>query len=217
MIPDEIEDSQALLPFGEAEPPPELLEKDRETLGGAEEEDGVHLRDINAFVVEVDNEDEMDLPCNQTPLDSGTLFSGTSGMKAGSQNTGLLKRCGHILRMLHGCTEPKPDDITDISGILLHGTDDPVNPLSVSGIDPGELSWVVGSPPPCHRIKVHDIGDTKVVERSEQFPIDRLRKPYLGGDLAVEILEDVKSIHPFRRCGEAKEDLGIVVRKEPLV
>ncbi|KAF5033845.1 hypothetical protein DSECCO2_602380 [anaerobic digester metagenome] len=217
VVSDEIKDRQALLPCREAEPPPELLEKDRETLGGTQEEDSVHLRDINTLVVEIDDEDEMDLPGNQSPLDGGTLFLGTSGMEAGRRDTGLLKRCGHILRMLHRCAEPKPDDLLDFSGILLYGADDPVNSLSVSGICLGKASRVITSPPPRHSIKVHDISDAKVVEWCKQFPIDCFRKSDLGGNPVVEVLKDVQPIHPFRRCSEAKEDLRVVVCKQPLV
>src|SRR5947209_7505274 len=58
---DEVKDGEAGLAFGEAQSPPQLLQKYRGALGWAQEEDGVHLGNINSLVKEVDSEQHVDL------------------------------------------------------------------------------------------------------------------------------------------------------------
>ena len=62
LLADEVHDGQHGLALGAAQPAPQLLEEDRGALCGAEQQDGVHLRQVQAFVEEVDGEDAVDLP-----------------------------------------------------------------------------------------------------------------------------------------------------------
>ncbi|KAF5041882.1 hypothetical protein DSECCO2_518460 [anaerobic digester metagenome] len=217
VVPDEVEDREAFLPVREAEAPTELLDKDRETLGGAQEEDGVHFGDIDTLVVEVDNEDEVDLPGDEVFLDGGTKFPRAPGVEAGRRDACLPERCSHIFSVFHGGTEPEPDDFGKVGRVVPHGPGDQVRTLPVPGVEPGELGGIVAAPPPRHTIEVNDIGDAEVVERGEEFPVDRFRESDLGGDPAVEVPKNVKVVHPLRRCGEAEEDLRGVVGEQFLV
>ena len=60
-LADEVEDGQALLVLGQPQPAAELLEEDRQALGRAEEQHRVDLGDVDALVVQVDDEQEVDL------------------------------------------------------------------------------------------------------------------------------------------------------------
>ena len=56
-LTDEVKDRQDALAFGPAETSTELLEEDRGTLGGSQEQDRVDLGDVDALVEDVDSED----------------------------------------------------------------------------------------------------------------------------------------------------------------
>ena len=62
MPANKVKDSQTFLPFLKTEATAELLKEDGETLGWPEEENGIDFWDINAFIVEINDEDEVNLP-----------------------------------------------------------------------------------------------------------------------------------------------------------
>ncbi len=53
----EVEDGAGCLSLGAAQASAQLLEEEGWAVGGAEEEEGVHHRDVDAFVEEVDGEE----------------------------------------------------------------------------------------------------------------------------------------------------------------
>ena len=59
-LSDEVEDGQAVLAFGQSQAASELLQEDGQGLGRTQEENRIDLRDIDALIVEVDDEDEAD-------------------------------------------------------------------------------------------------------------------------------------------------------------
>ena len=67
-LADEVEDGQALLLLEQPQPAAELLEEDRQALGRAEEQHRVDLGDVDALVVQVDDEQEVHLATAQAVL-----------------------------------------------------------------------------------------------------------------------------------------------------
>lgn len=65
VMTDEVQHGQAGLAGRAAKAAAQLLQEDGGTLGGTQEEKGVHLGDVEAFVEEVDSEDGVDLAIPQ--------------------------------------------------------------------------------------------------------------------------------------------------------
>ena len=63
---DKIKDSEAVLAREEAKPAPELLQEHSEGFGRTQEENGIHFRDIDAFVVKVNDKNKFDFAPLQT-------------------------------------------------------------------------------------------------------------------------------------------------------
>ena len=61
----EVEDGAGCLSLGAAQASAQLLEEEGWAVGGAEEEEGVHYRDVDAFVEEVHREDHVDHACGE--------------------------------------------------------------------------------------------------------------------------------------------------------
>lgn len=61
-LSDEVEDGQAVFPFCQAQASSELLEKDGQGFSWAQEEYRIDFRDVDAFVIEVNDEDRSELP-----------------------------------------------------------------------------------------------------------------------------------------------------------
>ena len=61
-LADEVEHGQAFLLLEKAKPAPKLLQEYREALGRPQKQDGVDLGDVDAFVVEIDYEQEIHSP-----------------------------------------------------------------------------------------------------------------------------------------------------------
>ena len=75
-LPDEVQHGQAFLILGQTQTTPQLLQEDRQRLGGAQEQDSVHLRNIHAFIVDIHDEDEPHLTRYQAMLGGPSLLIG---------------------------------------------------------------------------------------------------------------------------------------------
>ena len=69
MVADVVDDGELLVAGGLAEAAAELLEPEDARLGGAEHEDGVELREVEAFVEDVHGADDVEVA-------GGELFEG---------------------------------------------------------------------------------------------------------------------------------------------
>src|SRR5712692_912978 len=67
-LSDEVEDSQTILPIIQPQPTAELLQKDSEALGGAEQQNGIYFRNVNPFVVQIDDENKVDFTVDEPSL-----------------------------------------------------------------------------------------------------------------------------------------------------
>ena len=90
-VADEVERGEALLAVGQAEAAAELLEEDGGALGGAEEEHGVDLGDVDALVEDVDGEDDVDLAGAQAVEDGGAGVLVGVGGEGGGGDAGVVE------------------------------------------------------------------------------------------------------------------------------
>ncbi len=98
-LADEVEDGEALLFVAAAQPAAELLEEQGGALGGAQEQDGVDVGDVDAFVEEVDAEEDAELAGGEIAERGGALgFGGGGGDGAGAQ-AGALELLRHEVRV----------------------------------------------------------------------------------------------------------------------
>ena len=83
------------LALGAAQASAELLEEEGGAVGGAEQEEGVHHRDVDALVEEVYREDHVDLACGEVGQgDAAFVVWGVGPDGDGCRRT----RSGHLVR-----------------------------------------------------------------------------------------------------------------------
>src|SRR5206468_9489784 len=78
--------------------------------------------------------------------------------------------------------------------------------------------------PPRHAAQVQPVVNTEVGEGRQVFLVDRVPKPELGGDSAVEVAEYVETVTALRRGGKAEKldwleviEQGLVRRRRGVV
>src|ERR1035437_997610 len=111
---DEVENCQAVFSLGLAQSTAELLQEDCCTLCWPEEEHRVDLREVEAFVEEVDREQDVHLPLYEPPARRiSHVARRISGDRKGRKAM-FRKPFRHELCVLHRCAEAKS---THVEGV----------------------------------------------------------------------------------------------------
>ncbi len=95
MVAYEVEDGAGCLSLGAAQASAQLLEEEGWAVGGAEEEEGVHHRDVDAFVEEVDGEDHVDLACGEVGQGGAAFVVWGVGPDGDGWDAGFVEDAGH--------------------------------------------------------------------------------------------------------------------------
>ena len=88
--------------------------------------------------------------------------------------------------------------MVEIVEIFADGVMDEPDPKIVAGIDVFELGDDVSAARPGEPGEVDAVRDAEVLERAEEPAVNRLVKPDFGRDPAIEIVDYILSVHPFR-------------------
>ena len=76
----------------------ELLEEDRRALRGAEEEERVHVGDVDALVEEVDDAEDLDAPAGEVTLGAAALLARRVGGERARSKPQELVSCSATTR-----------------------------------------------------------------------------------------------------------------------
>ena len=178
MHANEVEDRAERLVVGLAETAAELLEKQRGALGRTQHQDGVDRRDVDAFVEQVDGEDDRHLPVAEiaqrpVALVVGCLSPDRGCGDASRLNSSVMNRAWATLtqkpsaRMLDRSPTRSPKLLDDLA-----------DPDVVGGVDVGEGGDVVaGAPSEGHLPQVETVVDPVVGERHQVLLVDRVPHP----------------------------------------
>lgn len=117
-LADKVEHGETLLVFGEAQAAAELLQEDRQRFGGAKEEDGVDLGDVDAFVIDIDDEDEADFAIDQALLGGSTFVIRRLAGQTQGRDATLLEKIAHEIRVLDRDAEAETFYFVDVRDVL---------------------------------------------------------------------------------------------------
>ena len=67
-----------------------------------------------------------------------------------------------------------------------------------------KLSFIITAACPANIGQVNIIGNAEILKWAEQLALDRLRQSDFRCNAAIEVIQNVFSIHTFRRCGQTQ-------------
>ena len=208
---DEIQNSQAVLAVAQAQSASELLEEDGQGFRGPQEKDGIHFRNVHAFIVQVYDENDPDLPFHKSVLRGMPLFVGGFSVQGDGGRAGTVEIVCHEMRVLDRDAESKGSDIIHIGSIadqaVSHMFRAPFRYSSGDGVDVAQGSAVIPAAAPFQAVQIHCVGDAEILERTEQLALNGFGKSDFRRDMVVEKAENGFPVHAFRGCREAEKDL----------
>jgi len=201
----EVESGEYCLVLRPAEPAAKLLEEHRRRLGGTQEEDGVHVRQVDAFIEQVHREEDLQGAGLQSSQGSATLVLGGLAGDGLRGNPPLPEGGGHPVGMLDAHTEAEGAHRVDVGDLVLELPQDDPEPRIVGGVDRVQLGEIVSAPLPLDSTEVRVVGDPEVVERTQQFGLERVPQPQLDRCPVPEHRPDIEAVATFRGRGETQQ------------
>ncbi|KRE71699.1 hypothetical protein ASG77_11830 [Arthrobacter sp. Soil762] len=88
------------LPSARRSPPAQLLQEDRGALRRPKQQDGVHLRQVQAFVEKVDGKNAVDLPLTEAFQRSCSVGIVGASIDGDGNDPGTVEHLGHVMGVL---------------------------------------------------------------------------------------------------------------------
>ena len=82
---------------------------------------------------------------------------------------------------------------------------------TTEGVDLFQLALLIATGRPFQRIQIHGIGNAKVLERAEQFPVNGFGQTDFRRNAVVEVWKDALAVHTLRGCRQAQQDARLVI------
>ncbi len=201
MVADEVDDHQPLFAGLHAQAASELLEEHDRRVGRPQHEDGVESGQVDAFVEEVDREDDVEI-AGIEPLESTTTIGAArTAMNGDGAHVMLVEERRHELRMRDRATErkrPRPSVLAPNVEFLLS---------SVDRLDRARESfWIKAPVSPRHMSEVRHVALRPVLEPAELASRDALDEPALEDEVVPAQCQEVGTVHPLRSSSEAEQE-----------
>ncbi|CNJ23250.1 Uncharacterised protein [Mycobacterium tuberculosis] len=178
LVSHEVEDRQNRLQRCTAQTAAQLLQEERERLGGAQHQERVDARNVDALVEQVHGEDRGQLVRFVCKVfhDFGAAFGGIRTHQEVSGNTHLVELLRHVFGVLHTHAEPErlhAQGVVDLLAQLLH--DDAQAAFSLAlGVQVFQGVLVVFAASNVDAAQVGAVGNTEVLEGYEEVVFERI-------------------------------------------
>ena len=110
--------------------------------------------------------------------------------------------------MLDRDAKPKTANLIDVGYIPIERIDNMAGALfgdsTVQRKHVVKLSFIMTAARPADVGQVNIIGNAEILKRAKQLALDRLRQSDFRCNAAIEVIQNVFSIHTFRRCGQTQ-------------
>ncbi|GAX56006.1 hypothetical protein SO3561_07573 [Streptomyces olivochromogenes] len=205
VLSDEVEHCEHCFVLAPAKTSAELLEEQGCTGGGAQEEQGVYVGDVESLIEEVHGEDHLQGAGLEVSEGLSTLFGRSLAGEGHGVQTGGTEVLGHEVGMRDRDAEAQRPHGAGLDELLLHGLHDESRPRVIAGQDVAQGGVVIGAALPLHCTQVGVVADSEVVERAEELVLQGLPQAHLGSDApAEELVLDVPTVHALRRRGQSQ-------------
>jgi hypothetical protein len=217
LVADEVEDEAGVFAGVAAEAAAELLEEDGGGFGGAQKENGVGFGDVDAFVEEVDSEEDVDFAVAEFAGGVGAFFGGGVGGDGEGGDVGAIEFGGHVIGVGDGDAEGEGTGLGVVGVKVCEVAEDEIGAALVGEVVLLQLGGGVGAAGPGEAGEVGAVVEAVVFEGDEVVAFDGVPEAHFVGDAVIEEAEDGLTVHAFGGCGEAEEDLWVETGDEGLV
>ena len=185
------------------QPAAELLKEQRRALRWAKQQEGVDERKIDALIVEVTREQDVDRAFSK---ESGrSLAIGAVAEHRARWNSRGRESSGHELGVLDADAERERADLARVGDALRELVADQIGACVVPGVEVSKGAGVVAGTRPAHLAQVDTVGDPVILERYEQLTVERVPQAELGRDVIVEVRQERLAVAALRRRREPDE------------
>ena len=216
-LADEVEHRQHPLSFRPPQSPPELLEKHGGALRRSEHEHGVHLRQVDPFVEEIDGEDGSKLPSSQSRKRRSPYIPWRTAVERHCLVSEVGELAGHEVGMIDARAESKGPHPMRVRHVFLDGVADPQGPTVIAGEHVVQVARDISPALEAHRREVRRVVDAEVVKRAEQALVERIPQSRLECGATVEPLEHRLAVRTLGRGGEPEQELRSQALEQPAI
>ena len=175
VLTDEVQYETRRLAISLAQAAAELLKEEDGAFGGAEEEQGLDVGKIDAFVEEVHREEDVDLAATELRECLGAFFLRAVSPNCGSRDAVLVEHARHEARMGDTDAEAEGAHTARVVYAIFKLAENEAGPDVVGGVDVSQAFDVVaGAARPIYLSEVGAVVDAVVLERHEAMLIDRV-------------------------------------------
>ena len=207
----EVEHGEVILPHAQSQSSSQLLQEDGKALRRTEEQGGIYLWNINAFVEDIHDTEIVDFSGSQISVHPHTFLNWRIGRKACSPESRLSELNSHIVGVFPVGAEAKRMALGFIGQIFLQFLHDKSHTLFVAKPVGKSGDDVLAVRPKIIAGDVRVIGDAEILERSEQSLVEGLWKPDFRTDFPSEVRKQTLLIHSLRCSGKTQEDMWFEV------
>ena len=212
VIADEVDDFQPQLVFRGAEAPAELLEEDDLGFGGAQHDHAVHIRDVEAFVEEIDHAEGLEFAIDEIGEAVAARIAAGAGEHGGGADLAAAEPVAGVERVAAGAAEDERAGI----GIGL-----PCGPQAFHALAVFEFllqrGGIEAAVAPRDLLEVHIVLEPEIVEGNQRAFRDAIADGGLPRQHVVEERCHVHAIGALRGGGEAEGEGGIQPGHDPPV
>lgn len=216
-LADEIEDRDAVLALVTAQPAAELLEEDEGAFRGPKEEQRVDLWQVYAFVEQVHREQCPDLAGPQLLDGLAALIKVRAGRHREAGQPGFTEAPRHEVRVRDAHAETQGPHRVGGTVLLAQLLQYHANACVVAGIELVEFAPIVCATRKPDAAQVRAVVDAEVLEWTHEVSLERVPQAHLGGDMPIEVVEDVLAVRALWRGREPQQQLRFQVVEQPRV
>ncbi len=211
MRADEVENRQAFFVGMQSEPSAELLEVNREAFGRTQKKQSIHFWNVDTFVVEVDNEDEIHLASSETCLGGDPLFVIRLGRQGDRGYSVLIEIAGHVFRVSDADAESQSASVLRIEKNLMYLLDNQLRTYIIAGINSVEILDPIAATLPSEAVEIDRVGDTEILEWAQQTAVNCIGKANLGARPLAEPMEHIQLVGALGSRSQPQQNLWVNV------
>ena len=84
-------------------------------------------------------------------------------------------------------------------------------------IDSGQLAFVVAASTPFEGVQIDSVGDTEILERTQQLPINGFRQTDFRRNAVVKVRQYAFAVHTLRSSSQAQQNARLIVGQQFLI
>ena len=194
------------LSLGSPQPSAQLLEEEGRAVSGAQEEEGVHHRNVDALVEEVHREDHVDLACGEVGQGRATFVVWGVGPHRDRRDAGLVEDAGHESGVVDADAKAQRAHGSAGFHALIEAGYHLLRPEVVGRELVRKSAHVVAAPSrPGDVAQVEAVVDAVVGEGREVLLVDGVPHAEFGGNPVVEPVKDGEAVAAFGRRRQSKK------------